>query len=419
MIAQKKVLALVGIFTFISSIALTCVIFFLSTSPVYADQNLSTWIDGKGGSVTPSSVAAGRFKITSPTKLTDTKTNIKYTTANEGWTSGTTDYARQRGWYYFWPSERKIGDKCAGAVVANLDDRGSNKLTVQLYLVGSEAAASGDQSCVVRNTNDYTGKGSDPHDDYEYNISEDGKTEYADVINFVAHFSWVDAGRLKVNNDDREAIQISDGGKLSKIDDRLGDKFSSDHLIYSTDDCGTNDNDTGLNAFVAFDKTGDKSRGTLYADEKGAFRSSWSGEQLDCIFSGNKAKNTAGYMAGGSISSSVAVASNPENFSKDSTASEGTGDGSGSGSTEVNGCDGGAMDWIICPIVDGLANVSDFIVDNLLQPALRAQILALPGNGNTASQALYSVWKGFRNIADAALVLAFLVIIISTAVSSE
>jgi hypothetical protein len=98
-----------------------------------------------------------------------------------------------------------------------------------------------------------------------------------------------------------------------------------------------------------------------------------------------------------------------------------TEDGSGglSGDADPATCDGGSFDWVICPLVDAAANAADAIVDNFLQPVLRAQILNLPGQGNDASNALYNVWRGFRDIANAALVISFLVIIISTAMSSE
>lgn len=82
-------------------------------------------------------------------------------------------------------------------------------------------------------------------------------------------------------------------------------------------------------------------------------------------------------------------------------------------------CEGGGLSFVICPLVEGLASLADGIVETFLQPILRAELLDLPGSGDESSEALYSVWKGFRNIANALLVLAFLAIIISTAMSSE
>lgn len=82
-------------------------------------------------------------------------------------------------------------------------------------------------------------------------------------------------------------------------------------------------------------------------------------------------------------------------------------------------CEGGGLSFVICPLVEGLASLADGIVETFLRPILRAEILDLPGSNDAESEALYNVWKGFRNIANALLILAFLAIIISTAMSSE
>lgn len=91
----------------------------------------------------------------------------------------------------------------------------------------------------------------------------------------------------------------------------------------------------------------------------------------------------------------------------------------GDGTGTNPGCDGGSLDWVICPITNGVAQLADGIVSNFLQPVLRAQILELPGSDDENSKALYGVWKSFRNLANATLILAFLVIIVSSAMSSE
>lgn len=87
---------------------------------------------------------------------------------------------------------------------------------------------------------------------------------------------------------------------------------------------------------------------------------------------------------------------------------------------ELPGCEGGSLDWVVCPVVNGLSKLADTIVEQFLQPILRVQILELPSNQSDAqSQALYGAWKGFRNIANALMILALLAIIISTAFSEE
>lgn len=102
-----------------------------------------------------------------------------------------------------------------------------------------------------------------------------------------------------------------------------------------------------------------------------------------------------------------------------STPGTDSGSGESAGEGESPGCEGGSLDWVICPLTNGLASLADGIVANFLQPVLRAQILELPGATDENSAALFGVWKSFRNIANATLILAFLVIIISSALSSE
>jgi hypothetical protein len=82
-------------------------------------------------------------------------------------------------------------------------------------------------------------------------------------------------------------------------------------------------------------------------------------------------------------------------------------------------CEGGTLDWVICPIVDGIAKMSDVIVERFLQPVLRVQLLALPNSGDPQSEALYGAWKSFRNIANIILIFGLIAMIVSTAFSSE
>ncbi len=70
--------------------------------------------------------------------------------------------------------------------------------------------------------------------------------------------------------------------------------------------------------------------------------------------------------------------------------------------------------WILCPIYNGVANASDWILNNLIQPELQTQPICLDSSGATCSDKnniTYKVWSSFRLYGDIFLVIALLVIV--------
>lgn len=87
------------------------------------------------------------------------------------------------------------------------------------------------------------------------------------------------------------------------------------------------------------------------------------------------------------------------------TAPGGSGDSS---ATECVG--GGALGWILCPAAEFLANVADWVQNNVIKPFLTISPL------ETGTDA-FNVWKAIRNLANVLLIPVFFVIIFSQALS--
>jgi len=72
------------------------------------------------------------------------------------------------------------------------------------------------------------------------------------------------------------------------------------------------------------------------------------------------------------------------------------------------------MSWFLCPIFNGLANASDWIMLNLVVPFMRPSPVGLDPN-DKATGSVYQVWSDMRVIADIVLVILLIVAVISQA----
>ncbi len=79
---------------------------------------------------------------------------------------------------------------------------------------------------------------------------------------------------------------------------------------------------------------------------------------------------------------------------------------------EVKCTSGGSLDWILCPVIDGLLTFSTFLT-GLISNLLQVPAITPTSNGGV----LYNVWQNMRNIANGFFVLVMLVIIFSQASS--
>ena len=85
----------------------------------------------------------------------------------------------------------------------------------------------------------------------------------------------------------------------------------------------------------------------------------------------------------------------------------------GAAQTTLNNqtCKGGALGWVICPIVSAISEISEKIKD-VVASLLKVNPLPLD-----STAPIYKVWENMRNIANIAFVIAFMIIIFSQATS--
>lgn len=94
------------------------------------------------------------------------------------------------------------------------------------------------------------------------------------------------------------------------------------------------------------------------------------------------------------------------------TGTEGEGEEGEDGDEEDDPCysNSGAMGWIMCPIINLASDALQSIYDNILQDFLEIK----PGLiASEADNGTYQAWNIFRNLANVALIIIFLVVIIS------
>lgn len=67
---------------------------------------------------------------------------------------------------------------------------------------------------------------------------------------------------------------------------------------------------------------------------------------------------------------------------------------------------GGALGWIICPVIDGLQNVIGGVFDNFIQPLLKTKPLS-----TDPASPVYKAWSNFRIYGDVFLVIALVIVV--------
>lgn len=94
--------------------------------------------------------------------------------------------------------------------------------------------------------------------------------------------------------------------------------------------------------------------------------------------------------------------------------------GSGNGDANVSCEKGGApLDWILCPIFNGVSDSSDWLLKNIIQPELRTDAICLSPDGKNcedSTNAVYTVWSSFRIYGNIFLVIALLFIVFGQAI---
>lgn len=81
------------------------------------------------------------------------------------------------------------------------------------------------------------------------------------------------------------------------------------------------------------------------------------------------------------------------------------------GKVDTQTCKGGAMGWVICPVVSAIQTIADLLKN------LMAGMLAVSPLPVDTSKEIYVIWNNIRNFANIAFVIVFFVIIFSQATS--
>lgn len=101
-----------------------------------------------------------------------------------------------------------------------------------------------------------------------------------------------------------------------------------------------------------------------------------------------------------------------EGTNVDPESSGGSTDNGASSDACGEGTGGGALRWILCPVVNAINEGIQWATDEVIGPSLSVAPLE---NGDT----LYEAWKSIRNLANAFLVIIFLLIIFANFFASE
>lgn len=124
--------------------------------------------------------------------------------------------------------------------------------------------------------------------------------------------------------------------------------------------------------------------------------------------------NSGGQTGGGDYSDDawIIFVGTMDNLPKDASGNPIT-TPTGNNSDKLNGqtCKGGALGWIICPIVSAIQTTSDFMRD-AMQQLLTVNPLPIDSNAP-----IYQIWNNFRNFANIFFVIVFFIIIFSQATS--
>ncbi|HUD11342.1 MAG TPA: hypothetical protein VMS08_02950 [Candidatus Saccharimonadia bacterium] len=79
-------------------------------------------------------------------------------------------------------------------------------------------------------------------------------------------------------------------------------------------------------------------------------------------------------------------------------------------------CSGGSLGWVICPVINTLVTVVDWIMLNVVQPLLKEPPF---DKSSPQIQPVYQIWSAFRNVSSIFFILVFFLIIFGTAIGFD
>ena len=421
---------------------------FVTFQPTYAAS--FTYYDGKGKAQTISEGDNTRLRFVDPFTVLDKKTKTVYKTAatacddhNMYVCSGGESAMFHESYYWFWPSsngkpiQKPVNGKCPSGIVHYIQNDGNDgNSDSTVYIVNSEIGPTG--GCVVKNT--------------DGDIQPDKKiTDKTDLLNAGKYITVTKSGGINKQMlvgastflywESANTIRsYLDGTSFKKLDPKKGTavkdlldsfknhntgvvgKYASGYTFYANGS-GKGDGcfyDNGhLKAVIAV--SDDKSQvAILHQKEDNGnydFSDEWQGGNQSCM--ARAFARGPNSMWGGSHDSAVIGIGDIENATG-KTVPGGGGSGADSGnadvageadepSCEVNGTN--PLSWGICPIINGMGDLVDWIFDSFIYPLLETPPLVVNPNSG-----MFKVWSGFRLIANIILVIVFLVMIFGQAI---
>lgn len=231
--------------------------------------------------------------------------------------------------------------------------------------------------------------------------------------------------------------------RLIQVRDATQSNNSADGVFYSNSECQV-DGKEYYKAFIAVSpaKLPDKLSEVYVlhtdADSKTSggyhlIKKDWDGGASKCLFAGKDLGEnpliTGSNITPDDTSSLRQYANSPENKNASDTQSGGNatagasgtspGNAGGDSQNSADACqsDGGALAWIMCAIIDGLARAVGGLYGDIIMPILQTDRLTGDCSGdktntcNANQQSIYSAWNDFRVIANILLVIGLLVIV--------
>jgi len=436
---------------------------------------VQSWLNSKGKIVKPSDEAAN-LQFVSPLQIYDKSTGAYYFTSDDNslfsWTRGGQDFIDD-GDTIYWPSGgvNNYVNSCTGAISVHTHST-SVYPTVSLVPVsyyGNQCQIGYSKNSIndftpasnFYNSNSKTSSNTNPGKHFSStskyifstNTDSRGNPNVVDIDlgqsrtqMFYSMYYWVDSSEInvwggsginltKLTND---SSTNPPGYPLASALISASNLGSGNWGIFTNTTKSAASCSPDLNtAFLAinldsnnpahdYSTNSSSVKGKFYFDRQ--LISNWNQGVMICLFGGKTTKQNVttyhsprGQFGSNDINGNNTFISNPENSTSATPvtpiSNQNPVDTSSSGDSQTHpSCETNAspLTWIICPIFNGAADFSQWMLKNVIQDHLILHPVV-----TDATDPLYVTWQSFRNIGDAVLVISIIVIVYSEAVGGS
>lgn len=420
------------------AMSITLGLFLEKQGPHTAHAAEKKW-QASNGAITISNIKTGRFVFLDPFTVKDTGTGTTYVSSakqSDIFFNSTGSLFKGNVTWWFWPKGKDInsdklpkdGNNCVGALFVEtykvtqdipLPDFGSynSYVKARFGLATPEKAPSGD--CVIYsagNHGDVDGVGAGADNGVTLDWDKFGSSDAAKLATLLywqpgKHGDeigvWGTSAKLKrITGGDRDVIV-----KLTETNTKDAGRFS----YYTSTKCAGDHDQPEAWVAVDLNLNGGSNRdlARVFHRKGSDVNYEWDGAQLKCLF-GREIQQGFRINIGGSSKTAGVGLAYPENATSQK-------DGGGETATPVGGGvdpDGGGgsknyqcvvtppLSWIACPVITLVVNALDVLEGAIIQSV---QVPPLTTGG--AFEGLHTTWAGFRDLANALLVVIFLITI--------